>query len=142
MSETDIWIVLGVSLAAGFGFLSFLNTLGMHLAVRHLKKRVLKVIDRIDGIMDNPVDAFAPQIVKFIEKMNDDEKLRVSIGGGLTFATKTMMAAATGSDAPKLDKDGKPIPQAPKPKGIIGQLMAGAQLLEQLGFIKLPGGSK
>lgn len=144
MSESDALVVIGVAIAATFGFLSFLNTLGIHFAVRHLKKRITRILDRIDGVMDDPTSALAPHVSKFVERMNDDEGLRTSIHAGITFAVKTMMGAAGLKDEVKLDKNGKPIPgsDAPKPKGIIGQVVAAAKVLADLGIIKLPGGPK
>lgn len=123
-----------MTLAATFGFLSFLNTLGMHLAVREIKTRVVRILGRVEKAMDSPVDYVVPIIEKGIQRLNDDKEFRDHVAGGITFAVNTAKSAVL-SKEPELDKDGKPKP--PK-RGWIKSVMDLAEIGAQLGLIKLP----
>jgi hypothetical protein len=130
----DSLVLFAVVLAAIFGFLSFLNTLGMHLAVRVIKVRVVKILGRIEKAMDDPVGYVVPIIEKGIQRLNDDKEFRDHIGGGIAFATRTARDAML-SKTPELDADGKPKPAA---RGWIKTVMELAGVAQQLGFLKAP----
>ena len=134
---TDEWYVIAaVTLAAAFGFLSFLNTLGMHLAIRELKKRAIHIMNRVERAMDDPTAAIAPHVIKFIERLNDDKKLRGHVIGALIFGVNTMKNAVTGKET-VVDKDGKVI-EKKKPGGIVGQIQGILEFAQGIGILKAP----
>jgi hypothetical protein len=130
----DFWVLVAVTLAATFGFLSFLNTLGMHIAVREIKTRVVRILGRIEKAMDDPVGYTVPVVEGFIQKLNDDKEFRDHVGGAVAFATRTARDAML-SKTPELDANGKPKPAA---RGWIKTVMDLAGVAQQLGLLKAP----
>lgn len=129
----DFWVLVAVTLAAGFGFLSFLNTLGMHLAVREIKKRVVRILTRVEKAMDDPVGYIAPVVQGFVVKLNDDKEFRLHIGGAIAFAARTALTAASGP--PEVGADGKPKPAT---RGWLKTITDLAGVAQQFGLLKIP----
>lgn len=129
----DWWVLVAVTLAAVFGFLSFLNTLGMHLAVREIKTRVVRILGRVEKAMDAPVDYIVPIIETGIQRLNDDKEFRAHVAGGITFAINTAKAAVLAKV--ELDADGKP---KPAKKGWLKTVMELAEVAQTLGLLKMP----
>lgn len=139
--EAETYIVIAVTLAAVFGFLSFLNTLGIHIAVRALKKRIDRILKRVEKAMDDPIGTAVPLVKAAVERLNDDSELRGHLGGVLTWAGRTAGAAAAVSmkaeftgEEPAVDKDGKPLPPKKK-KGVLGGLMGLLEIGQAFGLV-------
>lgn len=137
----DDWLVVGVVVASVLAFGSFVNMVGVHLAVRAIKKRIDRILKRVEKAMDDPIGTAVPLVKAAVERLNDDSELRGHLGGVLTWAGRTAGAAAAVSmkaeftgEEPAVDKDGKPLPPKKK-KGVLGGLMGLLEIGQAFGLV-------
>lgn len=137
----DDWLIVGVVVASVLAFGSFVNMVGVHLAVRAIKKRIDRILKRVEKAMDDPIGTAVPLVKAAVERLNDDSELRGHLGGVLTWAGRTAGAAAAVSmkaeftgEEPAVDKDGKPLPPKKK-KGVLGGLMGLLEIGQAFGLV-------